>query len=46
MRTDSASFQNYVDVRAHRMRDGWFARDSGFIDLCNVRVPQRALVRP
>lgn len=46
MRTDSASFRDYVDVRAHRMRDGWFARDSGFIDLCNVRVPQRALVRP
>lgn len=46
MRTDSASFRDYVDVRAHRMRDGWFARDTGFIDICNVRVPQRALVRP
>jgi peptidylprolyl isomerase len=46
MRTDSASFRNYVDARAHRMRDGWFVRDTGFIDLCNVRVPQRTRARP
>ena len=46
MRTDSASFRSYVDARAHRTRDGWFARDAGFIDLCNVRVPQRARSRP
>ncbi len=46
MRTDSPSFAKYVDGRAHRTRDGWFASDSGFIDLCNVRVPQRALPLP
>lgn len=46
MRTDSASFRSYVDARAHRTRDGWFASDAGFIDLCNVRVPQRARSRP
>lgn len=46
MRTDSASFRSYVDARAHRTRDGWFARDAGFIDLCNVRVPERPRSRP
>ena len=46
MRTDSASFARYVDTRAHRTRDGWFVHEPGFIDLCNVRVPQRARVRP
>ncbi|WBX86018.1 peptidylprolyl isomerase [Sphingosinicella microcystinivorans] len=46
MRTDSASFRSYVDARAHRTRDGWFASDAGFIDLCNVRGPQRARSRP
>lgn len=46
MRTDSASFRDYVDARAHRTRDGWFLHEAGFIDICNVRVPQRASVRP
>lgn len=46
MRTDSASFRDYVDARAHRMRDGWFVHEAGFIDICNVRVPQRARARP
>lgn len=46
MRTDSASFRDYVDARAHRTRDGWFVHEAGFIDICNVRVPQRARARP
>lgn len=46
MRTDSASFRDYVDARAHRTRDGWFVHEPGFIDICNVRVPQRARARP
>lgn len=46
MRTDSASFGKYVEARAHRTRDGWFLKDAGFIDLCNVRVPQREATRP
>ncbi|MBB4630921.1 peptidylprolyl isomerase [Sphingosinicella soli] len=46
MRTDSASFRAFVDARAHRTRDGWFDSDSGFIDICNVRVPQRMPSRP
>lgn len=46
LRTDSESFSKYVDARAHRSRDGWFITDAGFIDLCNVRVPQRPVSRP
>lgn len=46
MRTDSASFRDYVDARARRTRDGWFVHEAGFIDICNVRVPQRARARP
>jgi peptidylprolyl isomerase len=46
MRTDSASFAKFVEARAHRTRDGWFLKDAGFVDLCNVRVPQRPRSRP
>ena len=46
MRTESAAFQRFVDARSHRSRDGWFLNDAGFIDLCNIRVPQRPRHRP
>ena len=44
--TDTATFASYVDARAHRSRDGWYLADQNFIDLCNVRVPQREIKRP
>lgn len=46
MRTDSASFAKFVEARANRARDGWFLKDAGYIDLCNVRVPQRPVATP
>jgi peptidylprolyl isomerase len=46
MRTEGDAFRRFVDARAHRTRDGWFLKDAGFIDLCNIRVPQRPAPKP
>lgn len=46
MRTDSETFKKLIDARRHRTRDGWFLKDAGHVDLCNVRVPHRKTNRP
>ncbi len=40
MDTASASFANYLRVRAHR-KDDFYIRPAGGVDLCNVNVPVR-----
>lgn len=42
LRTGTATWAAYVDARSHRTRDGFFVRDLGAVDLCNIRVPVRA----
>jgi peptidylprolyl isomerase len=42
--TGSASFANYLRVRANR-RDDFYIRPAGGVDLCNVQVPVRRKVR-
>ena len=37
---------NTSRFRPESSRDGWFLNDAGFIDLCNIRVPQRPRHRP
>ncbi len=46
LRTDTTAWKAYVDVRSHRSRDGFFVTDAGAIDLCNIRVPVRAVKTP
>jgi peptidylprolyl isomerase len=41
LRTDTASWNAYVDVRRNR-RDPWFLDPTGHVELCNVGVPVRA----
>lgn len=43
MQTTSASFIDYRNARANRT--GFFVRPAGAVELCNVRVPVRAVVR-
>ncbi|WP_428312459.1 peptidylprolyl isomerase [Hydrocarboniphaga sp.] len=40
LRTDTASWDAYVDVRRNR-RDSWFLDPVGHVELCNVGVPVR-----
>ncbi len=42
MRTDTATFSDYVTARTHRV-DDWFADPTGKIEVCNVGVPSRAV---
>jgi peptidylprolyl isomerase len=42
LRTDTATFAALVDLRRNR-RDDWYKRPAGYIDLCNVPLPVRAL---
>ncbi|MDB5969704.1 MAG: Peptidyl-prolyl cis-trans isomerase [Hydrocarboniphaga sp.] len=42
LRTDTASWNAYVDVRRNR-RDPWFLDPTGHVELCNVGVPVRAI---
>ena len=41
LRTDTASWDAYVDVRRNR-RDSWFLDPVGHVELCNVGVPVRS----
>lgn len=41
LRTDTASWTSYVDLRRNR-RDPWFLDPTGHVELCNVGVPVRA----
>jgi peptidylprolyl isomerase len=45
LRTDTAFFQKYVDVRRNR-REEWFADPVGRVELCNVPIPVRAARAP
>jgi cyclophilin family peptidyl-prolyl cis-trans isomerase len=45
MRTDSPSFAQFVAARRNR-REDWFKVPAGFIDVCNVPIPTRALPAP
>ena len=40
MDTASATFANYLQVRANR-HDDFYIRPAGGVDLCNVQVPVR-----
>ena len=40
MDTDSASFAQYLKLRANR-HDDFYIRPAGGVDLCNVQVPVR-----
>ncbi|WP_419730004.1 peptidylprolyl isomerase [Lichenicola sp.] len=42
MRTDTPSFDSYLDARANR-RDRFFVRPAGGVDLCNAPVPTRTV---
>jgi peptidylprolyl isomerase len=42
LRSGTPAWSAYVAARANRTRDGWFTRDAGHVDLCNIRVPVRA----
>jgi peptidylprolyl isomerase len=44
LRTDSASFAKWVDVRANR-RDQFFVRPAGAADICNLMPPVREVTR-
>jgi len=43
LRTDSASFIAIIEARRNR-RDDWYKRPAGYIDLCSVPLPVRALI--
>jgi peptidylprolyl isomerase len=40
LRTDTATFQKYVEMRRSR-RDAWYKTPAGRIDVCNVQIPAR-----
>ena len=42
LRTDTATFTALVEVRRNR-RDDWYKVPAGYIDVCNVPIPVRAL---
>ena len=45
MDTSSASFADYLRVRANR-KDDFYIRPAGGVDLCNVNVPVRRVPSP
>jgi len=42
LRTDTPTFSAYVESRRNR-RESWFVRPTGYVELCNVNVPVRAV---
>ena len=42
LRTDSRTFQDYVQSRTHR-KESWFADPAGRIEICNVQIPVKEL---
>jgi peptidylprolyl isomerase len=44
LRTDTATFQKYVDARRNR-HEKWFVDPTGRIELCNVPLPVRPVAR-
>lgn len=44
LRTDTATWSAYVDVRRNR-RDPWFVEPTGRVELCNVGVPVRETLK-
>jgi len=42
MRTDSASFNNFVEARRNR-RDDWYKVAAGHVDVCGVSIPVREI---
>jgi len=42
LRTDTATFAALVEARRNR-RDDWYKVPAGYIDLCNVPLPVRAM---
>jgi peptidylprolyl isomerase len=42
MRTDSASFANFVEARRNR-RDDWYKVPAGHVDVCGVAIPVREI---
>jgi peptidylprolyl isomerase len=45
MRTDTPTFQAFVEARRNRQEE-WFATRAGRIDVSNIPIPSRSTVRP
>ncbi|HET7065049.1 MAG TPA: peptidylprolyl isomerase, partial [Rudaea sp.] len=45
LRTDTPTFTALVESRRNR-RDDWFKVPSGYVELCNVPIPVRAVAAP
>lgn len=43
--SEAPSWNDWIDARANRKRDGWFTYSHGAVDLCNLPIPVRPVDR-